>query len=115
MSDTNVSVTYTLVFDDARLNELFVTACEGGINYWAQVDGYDYTGTGTAVFTFEDEHGKTDRRYIINGEVVVAAGLQRAAEHGMTDIVDRCHSGDYDAADADAIIQLAIFDDVIYG
>jgi len=114
MSDTNVSVTYTLVFDEERMSEVFITACEGGINYWAQVDEYDYAA-GTAVLTFEDEHGKTDRRYVTSGVVMVAAGLQRAAEHGMTDIVDRCHSGDYDAADADAIIQLAVFDDVIYG
>lgn len=115
MSDTTINVLYTLVFDEERMSEVFVTACEGGINYWAQVDGYDGWQQGSAVLSFENEAGEPDKRYVTNGVVMVAKGLQRAAEHGMTDIVDRCHSGDYDAADADAIIQLAVFDDVIYG
>jgi len=115
MADTTINVTYTLAFDEERLSEVFVTACEGGINYWAQVDEYDWTAPGTAVLSYENEQGEPDKRYITSGLVVVAAGLQRAAERGLTDTVDRVHSGDYDAADADAIIQLAVFDDVIYG
>ena len=115
MSDTTINVTYTLVFDEERLSEIFVTACEGGINYWAQVDEYDWTAPGTCVLSYENEQGEPDKRYITSGLVLVAKGLQRAAERGLTDTVDRVHSGDYDAADADAIIQLALFDDVIYG
>lgn len=108
------------------IDDIITTAFEGGINYWcnrAEVVG-DYLGEfasdqisrGGAVRLYDAEN---DDVYELTLEKVLK-GIQKACEeHWFQDYewcdgktIDTCQ---VDGAVADAIVQLALFDDVIFG
>jgi hypothetical protein len=115
---------------DQLLLDIFNTALEGGIGYWSQCSEYhwwkvegDYDGPDVKGFyaTIHDEDEDTFRI----DRTVVAKGLNLAATEWrdklywssdkpplvVTDDTD----WDYDAGDADMIVQLGLFGDVVYG
>lgn len=100
-----------------QIDDLMVTALEGGISYWcsrAKVKDGDYRGSeyasgvisrgGTLVLKdFEQEV-----EYDLDA-TMLAKGIRMAANHnGFT-------FDDYDAADADNVIQYAVFGELVYG
>lgn len=116
------------------LCDLFTTALEGGINYWASVSEYRW----------EDENGEDgdnslDFRAVIHDEesgdpdslVTVtivtmrrgyrlATGEWRKKIHWSSGeappfIVTDDTEWDFDAGDADCILQLGVFGEVVYG
>jgi len=122
---------------DQLLFDTFVTALEGGINYWASCDQYhiwvdtrtnpdvaphteDTRGFYAVIIDVEDD----GTIYTVN-RATMARGLRLAA----TEWRDKISWSDDkpplvvtadtdwvpDAGDADAILQLGIFGDVIYG
>lgn len=120
-------VQITKEFTDEEMEDIVVTALEGGIGYWACLDN--------ATEDFKDQpkdtpvsewcwqllkDGKTlhffDAGYPEDGEYFLDLsslldGIGKAIVNGNWD-------GDMDSLDAlvaDAIIQYAIFDDIIYG
>lgn len=123
---------FGLMFDvfvsDEDIDDIMVSALEGGINYWcneAEVVG-DYLGEyaseqisrgGTLrLYDFEEENWQELTRekfiaglkkYIINQ---TASDICEIVDHEIR--IDTCQA---DAEAADAIIQYAVFGDIIYG
>lgn len=113
------------------LCDVFTTAFEGGVNYWADVQAYrwqDREADGTFygwLVDSEDEDAeavKVDIAVIARGfgkffQWVVDRGFGKdhyywqAIEANSTNGDD----GDYDAIVADIIVQLGLFGEVVYG
>jgi len=109
------------------LSDILSTAIEGGINYWAEFDsiekiddandilGWRYDSA--VIFDYDDPEDK----FTINLDVV-AKGLgilrKRNAERDSELLLaNRTNGdeGDFDAEDADKIIQFGLFNELVYG
>lgn len=128
------------------LTDVFTTALEGGVNYWASVREYRHTESPRAVLVRSedlvfDDHlfawvpAKGAERLVVDLDVV-ARGVNRiaatdknrkeylreadrrlvAAASRENDMgpADMRH-GDIDAGIAELILQVALFDEVVYG
>lgn len=116
---------------DEFLRDVFVTACEGGINYWAFVQEYSWSDLDryyARILDAEDE-------YVVN-RALINRGLRRihrAAERPpvegkRTSVPYLSHStarrisqmlrvrdaGELDADDADVVVQVGLFNEVRY-
>jgi hypothetical protein len=116
---------------DQYLLDIFTTALEGGINYWAAVDQYrwsvEHDGHTPDYREFHarirDAEGD-DVAYAVNRKVI-AKGYQLAATEWRSKlcwsteppplVITDDTDWDYDAGDADMIVQLGLFGNVIYG
>lgn len=104
------------------VDDLLVTAFEGGINYWCSAaypvnneypDGATYTSDclsrGKDIVIIEDgENGP-------EGHILTLDNLIYAMKSFMNEPNANNIFEDYDACDADVIVQYAIFGEVIYG
>lgn len=111
---------------DEMFLDIFTTALEGGINYWAECDEYhwikgadeDYEGFYAVIYDFEDD----SKRYAVNRSVISKGYALAAGEKGKSyrwstsrpPLIPNI-DWDYDAGDADAIVQLGLFGEVVYG
>lgn len=107
------------------LQDVLITAVEGGTGYWASVSDYhwDDDAPDTARATLHDmeeddrEHRVTidtiasGVRRIVHGEVQLNLTLRTAITYGSL----HNDAGDIDADCADAIVQAALFGEVVYG
>lgn len=102
------------------LQDLFVTAVEGGINYWTEEITVTYSSY-SATLVLEDQPDP-----LILDLDVLARGIERvkAAEDATGQVAtlrDRLLDAgddpelDYDADDADIIVQYGFFEEVVYG
>lgn len=104
------------------LDDLLITAVEGGINYWAQVSGYKFTDVpGEAEVTVHDL--ESEHQHFVDIDVI-AKGLGRLQQdEGLRSLYSDLlvasrtngEDGDFDASGADVVLQLGIFGEVIYG
>ena len=115
---------------------LFTTAIEGGVGYWARSEGYHWSIDGKgdindvkgfrAILHDSVEGGEyvVDRSVIAKGIRALAAnkvtfGSQPMnADNRITKLAKtllRDRDGDYDAGDADNIVQAGLFGDIRYG
>jgi hypothetical protein len=125
---------------DTFFRDIFTTALEGGINYWAQVHAYHIWQAGTAEQTepglvadyagfyavvtdeadqrFETSH-RISRTTIVQGYRLATSAHWRgriAWSAGKPPVVLTGDiDWDFDASDADVIVQLGLFGDVVYG
>jgi hypothetical protein len=122
------------------LADIITTAVEGGIQYWARVTAYRWYSPDLDGGTAEPGPGGTANAYaiVVDGEdedqvghevglddiARVLNGLRSAEppKYWNADAVRRViaanrdnDAGDIDADDADVILQLAIFGEVVYG
>lgn len=108
------------------LNDLLATAVEGGINYWAWIiaaeQTHDQRGRVTgykSVTIREKEYG--DQTYTITIDTM-ATGINRLLKRLSYSVAADLHlanrtngdDGDFDALDADQIVQHAIFNKSVY-
>ena len=137
---TPVTVTLDLAPEHATLHSIFTTAIEGGINYWCRVNSYrwaldntdyepDYLGFHAEITETESGEEPPPRHRI--DPAVVRRGLV-----GFATLCPRTQPGyaelrikairllmggevadavDYDASDADAFVQMGLFEEVVYG
>lgn len=117
-----------IVVTQEDIDDIMVSALEGGINYWcgkAEVDG-KYLGEyaseqisrgGTLILHDSEE----DRKELLTKEKLLQ-GIRMYAEHPTSgdifEIIDHelhVDCGSVDAEAADAIIQYAIFSEIFYG
>jgi hypothetical protein len=116
--------------------DIFTTAMEGGVGYWSQLTAYHYSdangnddllGFGAMLVDTEDEDHP---EFIVTRETIVKGITALAAETAdprcefaewiktANIIVRRADAYDvidYDAGFADAVVQLALFGEVVYG
>jgi hypothetical protein len=116
---------------DQLLFDVFATAIEGGINYWATVSDYHVWLDGMvgvndvfgfyAVITDEEGDGTTyriDRKTMAKGyelATTTVCNVYWQCERPPFHSAVTEDGWDHDALDADAVLQLGIFGKVIYG
>jgi hypothetical protein len=124
MSDT----THVSALDQLLL-DLFNCALEGGINYWSQCAAYhwqnrdhseDHKGFYAIILeTEEDDKQHRVTRATMSKGYRLATTTWRDKLHWSTGkpplVVGPETDWDYDAGDADMILQLGLFEDVVYG
>jgi len=116
---------------DQNIDDIICTAFEGGINYWcrcANVADADWHGAeyasdvvsrGGTLFVIDDEDPK--RELLLTKEKMIASipiVFQRVMDKrgaGRRSSLEEWLDGEYDAGDADMIIQQALFGEIIYG
>lgn len=118
-----------LTITDEQINDIVSTAFEGGINYWcskSEVIGGDYLGCnyGSEVISkggkillheVEDDHVDNEEEYTLTKEKVLA-GIQLFVEKGFTqDDHIKLDLENYDANDADLIVQYGLFGKLVFG
>lgn len=147
MDNAETQVTMTFNFMDGDLapfmRDIFITACEGGINYWCALERYTHsrpTETGRrpdydnfrAIVREEDEGQDLliDRTVIAKGCAILIGdfgtdiklnnndrnrirGILIAAAARPDDADE--YAGYLDASDADYIVQIGLFGEVMYG
>lgn len=127
---------------DKLMYYIFITAIEGGINYWCDVDTYkhsdgsgndDLNGFEAVVCEVEPVvSSKGETKHTINRSTI-EKGYLLATESDSSEtlhwsvetppsknmfhkeLVDLNDLWDFDAGDADLIIQLALFNEIIFG
>ena len=116
---------------DKAYFDIFVTALEGGINYWASVDTYIWTddsghedvlGFHATIRDIEDDNGE----FVVNRETIArgvglfsvwASGHPSQHRHDAGNCLrfGKWDELDIDADLADEIVQFGIFGELIYG
>ena len=122
----NITITQTVNVTEEDIDDIMCSALEGGITYWANsalVVG-DYLGEyaseqisrGGSLIIYdaeEDEEYELTRDKLLNGIKLAIQGCYfMDYEWFVGDKLDCCQ---IDAEVADIIVQLALFDEVIYG
>ena len=120
---------------DQLLFDIFTTALEGGIGYWSQASAYHWQSTddagsynGDDVQGFyavvreydEDTDLRIDRAVVAKGYTLATSGtwLGRIAWSSSEKpplVITTDTDWDFDAGDADVIVQLGLFGEVVYG
>ena len=114
MPSVSIRVEYDMRFWDDTLLDLWTTACEGGIEHWCEVDDYDPSGKEGATLTYEDQDGYKRTVFVTDYKDLITVGLSRLAENEFIDQLERIWNGNYDAADADELVQVALMNEVVY-
>lgn len=134
------TVELELSVSDQILFDVFVTALEGGINYWAGVDEYsiwlkddagttslphkeDLTGFFAVIVDAEDENEslvRVDNDTVFRGLVACATkDVKHIGSHARNVarslLFSTSDDVDFDACDADQILQVGLFGEVVYG
>lgn len=135
MKTYNVPVKLSVKITEEDINDIMVTAIEGGIGYWACLDNtsqeFENAPENEAVsetaarllidgktITFFDEE-EEDRPLEMNLDNLLD-GIIKFFERGYDRCSAFCSDGTIDCTEidsecADCIIQLALFDDIVYG
>lgn len=107
------------------LEDVLVTAVEGGIGYWAEVAEYRYRDCHAVIAEREDATGEGPRRFTLSA-AKLEEGLARVAspefkinarQRGEI-LSDSATNGEaclIDADSADCIVQAAVFGELVYG
>jgi len=114
MLDTEITYSKTFTLTENDVQNIFVTAMEGGIDYWATMMVYDWPKIQGEIVN-ED----TGKRHDVNA-ITVIDGVEYVASRVGQDwyagpLIERIANNDYDASDADIIIQAGLFGKVVYG
>ena len=130
--ETNIStINYTVPITDEMIEDILCSAFEGGITYWAgnvsckdeedmqKVGGYKHeyltkTKLKDAVMYIHD--AETGEKFTITKKLIIFA-LQKMdnPEYKYRKALKRILNGDWDADDADIVVQTACFGEVVYG
>jgi hypothetical protein len=123
---------------DQFIYDIFVTAIEGGVNYWCDVNNYKCMLNGEDLiydFYADLRDPDYDVTYVVNRDFVLKAyELASNSEWAERSIwscgfppkaedfekppryeFDLDQPWDFDAGDADIIIQLGLFSDIVFG
>lgn len=117
-----ISFTNTAYFTEETISDILSTAFEGGINYWTntpvRVDEWpdgakfasDVVVKGTPVFLYNEDDQKWEKLTLPN--LINSIGWFLTCYNKDKDYFEE---GDYDANDADIIVQHALFGEIVYG
>lgn len=116
------TVTTTLHLTDEFVRDVFTTAIEGGINYWASVGEYWHSNPNPAkvyaLIEEKEDAGAGEHRVtldtVVDGITAVLAKPQLRT--GLVAHIFALDAAEIDADDADVIVQMGLFDgEVVYG
>ena len=118
MSDFT-AINPTLSINSQLLNDIFVTAIEGGINYWAQVNQYNHNidNYSADITITESPNDFTQLDYTINQQTIIN-GINKIANHQSRlckEIMSNVMTENFDAEDADIIAQVGLFGTPVFG
>lgn len=126
MENYNVEINKKYTVTPQDIDDIMVTALEGGINYWcrkAEVVGEylgeyasDQISRGGSLILYDAEssdHWELNLEKLLNG-------IQKAIEDNWYDRYDWYVDGELDCCQidaevADTIVQFALFDDIVFG
>jgi hypothetical protein len=104
--------------------DTFITAVEGGINYWASLSEYSHKEGAETITVWEDSESEEGTTHVVvpedlrkvftgirSGKIEVAPYIAEQVKLAYVD-PDSC---DIDADVADVIFQIAIFGQVVFG
>ena len=122
--------TISIPVNPELLHGIFVTALEGGIGYWSTCHSYRWSKPDTdgeedlEHFRAVIREHEDDTKHVID-RAVVLKGLRLAVQPGhvsseicedaLADIGAGDAGGQLDAFGADAIVQLGLFGEIVYG
>ncbi len=126
---SNLLINVQLELDQEFVNDVLITAFEGGIGYWCrsmeELSGNrgkdalkpDYFAPAGFEWRFQDEDKNWIEKTLTIDTFIegIEKFLGRADSKITTDEPGKLYAGDIDANDADSIVQLAIFGDYVYG
>lgn len=106
--------------------DVFTTAIQGGVNYWADIDvckyikdgEYDYEGFHAVISDIDEQKSwRVNRKTLIDGfkkafddDVQIGDTYRKEILVGYAEK----DAGDIDAGNADIIVQLGLFGEVVY-
>lgn len=96
-----------------QIDDVLVTAFEGGSNYW--IDEVTIDEEPTEKYKYMSDvltRGGTLKVYITDEEEIKVLRLEKLLE-ALSDV--NFNFDDYDAGDADTVVQKALFGEVVYG
>lgn len=117
------NINFDVEYDNEVIDDIMATALEGGITYWcdnAEVVG-DYLGEYASEQisrggTLKLHDSEEDETYELTLDKFLAGLATVVGERGLDVIYQgKIDPSNIDAEDADAIIQYAIFGEVVYG
>ncbi|WP_461666495.1 hypothetical protein [Gordonia sputi] len=101
------------------LTDVYTTALEGGIGYWAECTEYQWSTTQRAAITdIDGDHHTITLDTIAHGLTAITTGritLSDGHRHRITTANRTNDAADLDANDADLIVQAALFGTITYG
>ncbi len=125
MSELSIQITTNHELTVQMIDDLMVTALEGGINYWCRKakitkfpenveEGQSMTATevlanGGELTLYDAE---SDDKWLLTREGFLK-GLKMHCEANMSDLMEMYEN--HDADDADAIVQYAVFNEIVFG
>ena len=129
MSDMNI-INRRLEISDELIEDILCSAFEGGITYWAKWANIENKKDAKKVACFTSEYltrtklkdakliiwTVDDEKYPITKKSIIDA-LQKmdSPEYKYTKALNRILNEQYDADDADIVVQTACFGEVVYG
>ena len=131
MSDMNI-INRRIEISDELIEDILCTAFEGGITYWAdniscednkdmkKVSGWKHeyltkTKKKDAVMYIHTSDGRDEKFPITKKSIIDALQKMDSPEYKYTKALNRILNEQYDADDADIVVQTACFGEVVYG
>lgn len=131
MTEERITLTVNLAIPAEFPHAMFTAAIEGGINYWAEVFRYrwskggpdheaDFDGFHAVIAETEGgENHRIDREVILRGLGRLFAGeyagLHTSSAARIMSAALGGDAGTLDAGDADALVQVGLFGEVVFG
>jgi hypothetical protein len=123
--DSPVAIGFTINVSDAFCADVLCTALEGGIGYWSVADQIKQAESGDYVSAvLEDAEGDENWKHTID-YAAIRRGIKRALEPDFNlnrdtkgyifSAITQQDAGQIDADAADAIVQAACFNTLVYG
>lgn len=119
MRDTKVLVTVTteVKIEEETLRDIVITAVEGGINYWCQVEKWQPVSHPELILSSRFRVDNEDSTYgpwmTLDIQEFAKAVVKRAAAMGYP--LNENLAGALDSIDADVIMQMTLLGEVVYG
>jgi hypothetical protein len=116
----SLQITKTIIVKEQDIDDIMVTALEGGINYWCDGVVINSNPTYKEYASEIIADGGELRLYEIDGgqflltRNMILKGIDKAMDHFGYDSFEK-FMDEHDATTADVVVQFAIFDKIVYG
>ena len=101
------------------IDDIMITALEGGINYWCDSVEINYNPANKEYASEIIAYGGELRlilegaEWVLTREMIIG-GIDKAMDHFQYDCFEK-FMDEYDATTADVVVQFALFDKIVFG